>query len=81
MGSNGNGRDGARGDWPAQRSAGDWEKRIGTALVDSDRIKLAKDFASVRIKSPGAMFTMDFVPDRLNVNVDDGGVILGFSWG
>lgn len=81
MGSNGNGRDGMRGGWPARRSVGEWEKRIGTALLEADRVQLSREFSSVRIKSPGAMFTMDFHPDRLNVDVGDDGVIGGFSWG
>ena len=79
--SNESARGAIQGGWPSKRSVGDWIQRVGTVLTDADRVQLARDFGCIRIKTPGAMFTMDFRPGRLNVNVDKAGVIFGFSWG
>ncbi|MBV1928640.1 MAG: hypothetical protein KUG81_03925 [Gammaproteobacteria bacterium] len=35
----------------------------------------------VRVIEPGMMCTMDFVPNRLNVHVDEQNVVNGFKFG
>ncbi|MBU6371206.1 MAG: hypothetical protein KJS97_00645 [Alphaproteobacteria bacterium] len=55
--------------------AGDWRGMVGAPLA-------AATFpVGVRVLTPGAMVTQDYAPTRLNVLVDDKGIITGFRCG
>lgn len=54
------------------------KKRTDKVSAEVARISQAK---SIRWISPGMAVTMDFREDRLNVRLNDKGVILGFNCG
>lgn len=53
---------------------------VGKEATDSviETLRQWRDDKPIRVLKPGAMMTMDFRPDRLNVNVDANNIITGF---
>lgn len=56
---------------------------IGHAATEAtiERARIAAGAESVRVIKPGMMVTMDFVESRLNVDVDEAGVIVNLRCG
>lgn len=57
------------------------KKMIGLKFTSAIESSLLKDYPGIRIRRPGSVFTMDFRPFRLNVDVDADNVITNFMWG
>jgi len=51
-----------------------------SAAVEADA-KKQSGLTNVRVIRPGMAVTMDFRPDRLNIDLDDKGVVTGFRCG
>lgn len=51
-----------------------------SASVEADA-KKQSGLSNVRVIRPGMAVTMDFRPDRLNIDLDDKGVVTGFRCG
>jgi hypothetical protein len=54
---------------------------IGQVLTDEALAKVMERHGCVRHKKLGYMFTMDFIPGRLNIHTGADDVVSGFSWG
>lgn len=54
--------------------------QAGTAELAAEGLKLSGARA-LRWKQPGAMFTMDYRPDRLNASLDTQNRVIGFDCG
>jgi hypothetical protein len=52
----------------------------GTAELGAEALQLS-GAQSLRWKSPGAMVTMDYRPDRLNASLDEGNRVTAFDCG
>lgn len=55
----------------------DYDYLIGKSVNEVD----LSEVSSKRIIKPGMMVTMDYRTDRLNIHVDDQGVITSVRWG
>lgn len=56
---------------------------VGKAMIDTmaDDARKRSGARAVRVIRPGTMVTMDFRPDRLNIDVDDKGIVTNLRCG
>lgn len=70
----------APGDPCGAQRVGDLVGKAVTGPMADDAQKRSGARA-IRLLPPGAMATMDFRPDRLNIDIDDKGVVTGLRCG
>lgn len=57
------------------------DELVGNELTDKLEEALKAAYSRVRIKAPGMMFTMDYMPQRLNVSVNEHRIITRVAFG
>ena len=78
--------DGADGNWtrpPTMCGSRQLDRFVGKKRTDAISAEVARisEAKSIRWIKPGTAVTMDYRPERLNVDLDDKGVITGFHCG
>jgi hypothetical protein len=57
------------------------DELVGNELTDKLEQALRAAYSRVRIKAPGMIFTMDYMPQRLNISVNDKRIITRVAFG